>query len=81
MRKGSRKKKEDLSGKVFGYWQVIEESIPSRTRGFREYICECGACGNKYIVREDNLIKGRSTKCACCSLGWKRHRRQVVEDE
>lgn len=71
------KHEDDLSGKEFGYWLVLElapKDMLSRTHWF----CKRRKCGGVYIVRQDNLKSGKSTKCACCGLNWKHHRRKVV---
>ena len=75
------KHEDDLSGKEFGHWIVLELANDKTPKGKKEYFCKCRCCDGLYIIREDNLKTGRSTKCACCGLGWKNHRRKVVFDD
>lgn len=72
---------DDITGKTFGHWKVLKQMDWRKGAKNREYLCQCGSCGGLYVVRYDNLIKGKSTQCACCGLHWKKHRRRMVPDE
>jgi len=57
---------DDLSGKVFGYWNVIE-GVESRS-GATLFKCEC-RCGVTKSVRATHLKSGASTNCGCQRTG------------
>lgn len=60
-------KKIDLTGQHFGYLTVIKETSPyispsGRKRTQWECLCECG---NKTIVKTENLRSGHTISCGC----------------
>lgn len=61
-------KMEDLSGRRFGRLIVLRESDPSTPmpsgKRERRWLCLCD-CGKEKIVRQENLIAGRTTSCGC----------------
>ncbi len=57
------RKHNDLDGKVFGVQRVL--SFDCSRRGLHFYKCECVQCGQEKSIPGSNLIRGRSTTCAC----------------
>ena len=55
----------DLMGKRFGCLVVVARSPRRTITRCSHWICECD-CGNKVVVRSDNLREGRSTRCSDC---------------
>lgn len=53
----------DLSGKIFGSWQVIQRVRIKKN--ITSWLCKC-ACGMEGIVNSSHLIGGYSTKCKTC---------------
>ena len=53
---------KDLTGKVFGRWQVI--ALVGKIRGTSLWEAEC-ACGKKTVTRGIHLVSGRSLSCGC----------------
>lgn len=61
----------DLSGKKFNKLTVIERVKKGGTK--RTYwLCVCD-CGEKTIIRQDSLIKGRTKSCGCSLKERKNH--------
>ena len=58
--------KEDLTGKKFGQWTVLEK-VNSSKQGRSQYLCEC-ACGKRHIVGGAPLRRGKSSKCKECAM-------------
>ncbi len=56
-------KKIDLVGRKFGKLTVLEECSRSKN-GSIKWLCEC-ECGNKAIVRSDELRSGHTSSCGC----------------
>jgi hypothetical protein len=55
----------DLTGRRFGNLEVIGRGDAKGRSGlFWECTCDCGLA---YVVRSDNLISGRTTRCRPCS--------------
>ncbi len=54
---------EDLTGRRFGRWEVIERNGSNRTRN-SAWSCSCD-CGNSGTVSADNLRGGQSKSCGC----------------
>lgn len=55
---------EDLTGKQFGKWKVLQRDTNKyKTRNIR-WICEC-ECGTIKSVLGKNLLNGESTSCGC----------------
>lgn len=54
---------EDLTGKRFGYWIVIERAANNEHGGVR-WRCRCD-CGNERIVGAQALKRGTSKSCGC----------------
>jgi hypothetical protein len=66
--------KEDLSGKVFGNWTVLElDPNPTCIRTYK-WVCKC-ACGKIKSVLRSSLIDGMSTSC-----GGSVHRLGLIKD-
>lgn len=57
---------EDLLGKTFGCWTVLEFSHKREDSGNWYYKCKC-SCGNEAIVPATKLRTGKSTKCRVCT--------------
>jgi hypothetical protein len=59
---------EDLTGKTFGRWYVIERAedyiLPSGKKVIM-WLCECAKEGNRGVVMGSNLRNGQSTSCGC----------------
>lgn len=52
-----------LIGQRFGLL-VVEESLPSDSRGQRRWLCRCD-CGNTHTATSANLNSGRTSHCGC----------------
>ena len=52
----------DLTGKTFGRWTVLEKS--EKIGRIQTYLCKC-QCGNTAKVPHSNLTRGKSTSCGC----------------
>ena len=63
---------EDLSGKRFGTWTVLERS--ENVNGSVMWKCRCD-CGTVKDVRSETLKKGQSTGCRKCIWKTKQHPR------
>ena len=70
------RKRENLTGQVFGDLKVISH-VPDRKDivGKRFWNCEC-TCGRNIVVRSDNLKSGHSTQCIQCSYDKRKNRRK-----
>lgn len=55
---------EDLKGREFGFWKVIERAENHPTTRSAQWLCEC-VCGKRRIVRASALRTGRSKSCGC----------------
>lgn len=55
----------DLTGKVFGRWTVIEKS--DSVSEITMWKCRC-SCGNERVVSANNLTRGKSKSCGCYYL-------------
>lgn len=53
----------DLTGKQFGYWEVIKRA-PNDKYNQSMWVCRC-KCGNEKVVRGNDLRRGKSTSCGC----------------
>lgn len=58
---------EDLAGKQFGHWTVLERSGYHTKSCSSYWLCECGGCGKTKVVRRKDLMGGRSKSCARCA--------------
>ena len=58
-------KTKDLTGQRFGSLVVIEVVSRNMKPHNTHWLCQC-TCGNKLIVRSDNLRMGHSTQCSQC---------------
>lgn len=57
---------EDLTGKTFGIWKVIERDLhPKSTSHETFWLCQCQNCGNIASVRKTNL-KQQPRSCNNC---------------
>lgn len=56
-------KYEDLSGKQFGFWKVLERA-ENNSCGSARWLCEC-ECGKRKILRANTLKNGESKSCGC----------------
>ena len=59
-------KKEDMLGKRFSKWTVLEYSHKNEKSGNWYYKCRCD-CGNESVVIGTNLRTGSSMQCKSCS--------------
>lgn len=57
------RKTEDLAGRTFGYWKVIERAEDYKD-GSARWLCEC-ECGKRKIHRANTLKNGKSKSCGC----------------
>lgn len=56
----------DLTGQRFGRWTVVEKA--GRTERLKVlWLCRC-ECGEKVVVRADNLTSKKSSGCRDCYL-------------
>lgn len=55
---------ENLKGKIFGYWTVIERAENHPTTRSAQWLCEC-ECGTRRIIRASQLKSGKSKSCGC----------------
>lgn len=55
---------DDLKGKQFGYWTVIEKDSEKGYKGAIKWICQC-KCGTIRSVLAHSLKNGRSQSCGC----------------
>lgn len=51
---------DDLTGKIFGYWKVIQKSEKANY-----WLCECQKCLTQKEIFRGNLIQGKSKSCGC----------------
>lgn len=51
--------KQDLTGKRFGRWTVIDGQIQGK-----KVLCRCD-CGTEKMVDKDNLVRGLTKSCGC----------------
>lgn len=65
----------DLKGKRFGRWTVIERigKLPVR------WLCECD-CGRKRVVHAHSLISGKSESCGCKAVETMMSRRKYLNN-
>ena len=57
-------KDDEMIGKTFGYWEVLQRGDNLYNRA--AYICRC-RCGKEKLVNGNELRRGKSTKCPKCS--------------
>ena len=62
--KNTHKRFQNLLGKTFGQWTVIEY-IGKTQNGTSRWNCHCGACGSIKPVDTASLNRGNSTHCGC----------------
>lgn len=55
-------RKNNLVGKTFGRWKVIDKA--EKIGRIQMYLCKC-ECGNYGKVAHSNLTRGKSTSCGC----------------
>ena len=55
---------EDLKGKVFGYWTVIERAENHPSARSVQWLCEC-ECGTRRVIRAWALKHGKTKSCGC----------------
>lgn len=58
-------KAEDLTGRVYGNWTVLERVSNSKGRKIM-YACRC-TCDAVRSVQAGNLVSGRSRGCTTCA--------------
>ena len=54
---------EDLSGKVYGYWKVVQRAENNKC-GSAQWLCKC-ECGVEKVIRAYLLKKGKTKSCGC----------------
>lgn len=54
---------ENLAGKTFGKWTVLDDYIQGKDRHIR-WLCKC-TCGNERYVSSTKLRNGESLCCGC----------------
>lgn len=57
-------KKVNLTGRTFGYWQVLREDFDRPANGHSKWICKC-VCGKERSVDCQSLLRGASVSCGC----------------
>lgn len=55
----------DLTGKLFGKWEVLYRNGTKNT--FAVWRCRCILCKKEHDIVGQTLVQGRSTKCRSCS--------------
>lgn len=55
---------ENLEGREFGFWKVIERAENHSSTKSAQWLCEC-ECGTKRIIRASILKSGKSKSCGC----------------
>lgn len=55
----------DLTGRTFGYWKVLERDDNDKATVM--YRCLCTKCNREYVVRGTKLTSGESTMCSDCA--------------
>lgn len=55
---------ENLAGKVFGYWTVVERAENHPIKRSARWLCEC-ECGTRRVIGAAELRHGRSKSCGC----------------
>ena len=53
---------QDLIGRVFGYWTVLDRGLNNGPKV--QWVCRC-TCGIEKSIRTDALCNGQSTDCGC----------------
>ena len=53
---------EDLTGRVYGYWTVLEFAGREKGKKMWKCVCKCGTIRN---VIEGSLIYNKSKSCGC----------------
>ncbi len=56
---------DNLSGKIFNRWKVIEFS--HQRKYLKYFVCECLDCGKQKTVYIGSIISGQSKSCGCIS--------------
>lgn len=56
---------DDLTGKRFGYWKVLDRLPDKPGSGHVRWRCRC-KCGREYPVFATHLKSGTSTRCMSC---------------
>jgi hypothetical protein len=73
--------KDDMPGKIFGNWKVIQRI--SYKPQHRYYECVC-VCGTNRIITGGDLRRGRTTQCRKCKdishRGWKERRKMNAKE-
>lgn len=65
-------KKFNLTGQKFGEWTILSKHVlinNGKTSG--AWLCRC-SCGKEIVVRQNSLLKGKSSKCKQCALSVKK---------
>ena len=59
---------KDLTGKQFG---LLVTLYRQKDRGRSKWLCQC-RCGVQKLIRQEDLIRGRTKSCGCARLQLKR---------
>lgn len=72
---------ENLIGKIFGFWKVIDYDT-DRSDGSRHsfWICKC-KCGKELSIRGSSLIEGNSKSCRCFAVETSKKINSLPEGE
>lgn len=62
----SKRKLNDLTGRIFGKWTVIKRAENSKSNMTR-YLCKC-ECGKEKNIFAKHLNSGDSTSCGSCNI-------------
>ncbi len=73
------RKRIDLTGKTFGYLQVVERAENSKSNR-TQWKCKC-KCGKEVIVSTSNLRKGHTKSCGCLKIEKASKKNTYIEKE
>ena len=63
-------KKEDRTGIVTEYGVEFIREVGQADDGSFLWECKCGVCGNHFIARPSNVIKGMTKSCGCVKMSY-----------
>lgn len=63
----------DLTGRPFGHWRVLRRADVNDPSGGPLWLCRCGLCGRRKLIRGWRLRKPDGTrKCDACNRRLRR---------
>ena len=60
----TRSRAEDLTGKIFGRFTVLERDYNEEKNGSTRWKCKCD-CGNIIVTNRNSLLNGHTKSCGC----------------